>query len=140
MPNKYKRLFHYILFIVLIAMGANIIMSISNVKKGRNRLVEVQNQIDEQQKLRASLEKKLEYVKSDEFLRKEALEKLNLTKPNEKILVIDPEILKDYQNIINNSDSIEEAEKPVPEILLWLKEFKLDKYVNSVIIAGIVAR
>lgn len=63
----------------------------------------------------------IEYVRSDEYIEKSAVEKLNLTKPGYKILIINEKKPEDV-----NPDLADTPQAITPNWLLWLEKFGLD--------------
>ena len=102
-------------------MGIYLVFDLSrdlfNLIKKRERIENMEDKIEELALNSKELKERLEYVQSDEFVEKEARDKLNMAKEDEIIVVL-PEDFKvpDFQA---SKDSTED----LPNWQQWLKLF-----------------
>ena len=98
----------------------------------KERVLETQKRLEDLTLQNANLKKELEYKKSDEFVIKEAREKLNYTFEGEKIVVFPNEDLADSTQKSLESFGVKEETKDTlskqeasldPNYILWFKSF-----------------
>jgi len=91
------------------------------MKAGISRLENAQSNLENLKQENTDLKERIEYANSEEFIEKEALEKLNMTKPGYTILIVDgvkPESQK--HDLDGTSGGVS-----IPNYRLWLFEFNL---------------
>lgn len=117
--NRWK--YAIVVTIVLSVFIINTARSIYHNRKSLSRLDQAQSELDELILTNDQLKNDINYTQSEEFLEKEAFEKLGMTKPGYTVVVVDQSPTTDEQKTLE-ARSKEEAEKP---IILWLKLFNL---------------
>jgi len=109
-----KRIIPFIIIIILVFILKNIIFSINNLVRNESTVRDLENQLASRSMENKFLLERLKYVKSNEFIEKEAREKLGLSRDGE-IVVLFP--LRPQ-----TKDPIKE-EKKIPNWKLWLELF-----------------
>lgn len=102
--------------IVLIVNGARALIDSKNSIK---RMDEATLEASNLQKRNEDLKNSIEYAKSSEFVEKSALEKLNLSQPDNKIIVVDAMKPKE------SNDSAPEIHAEKPTWILWKEKLNL---------------
>lgn len=90
-------------------------MSISALLIDQNRSVELKNKLEQAQKDSQFLKERRYYVKTNEFIERDAREKLNMVQPGEYVILLPPPSTQ--QKSIKKPDDSENWEK-------WLNLFK----------------
>jgi cell division protein FtsB len=88
-----------------------------------SRLTEIRQKIQYAKEENLKLRTELKYVQTDEYLEKAAVEKLNMTKPGSKVLVIN----ENTPEIILKKQSKEPVIVKKTNYELWMEAFKLSK-------------
>jgi len=100
-------------FYLIISLSRNIL---TLVKKGEE--IKKQNlKVSELKEKNKELKTRLEYVSSEEFIEKEAREKLGMAKPGEEILVLPENVLE------KNKTKDKENEEELPNFKKWWRLF-----------------
>ncbi len=108
-----KKILFFTTVIVCILIINSLARSVYNLWHKQDLVVSVQEDLDKEKKERQKLEAQLSYVKGNEFIEKEARNKLFMVKPGES-------------GVILPSDLIEKkVEKKVPEPSNWQKWLNL---------------
>lgn len=113
--------FPIIITFILIAIFVGILRSIYRLNSSIKKIDEAKEKIEELEKINQELTEKIEYTNTPEFIEKEATERLNLTRPGEKIIIMG-----------DTTETYEEKESKransavnLPNWRLWLIEFKI---------------
>lgn len=97
-----------LLAILIVVIGSYFILSISRqiyrLYKTQDLVTNAQNKLDILKSEQQALKEQLDYQKSNEFIEKEARNKLGLVKPNEAIVVLPNDKSEDQSNL-TSSDS-----------------------------------
>lgn len=104
---------------ILLVVLLNTIRSTLELKNSYTRLDDIKNRVKTAQENNLRLKKELSYVKSDEYLEKAAVEKLNMSKPDEKILIIN----ENTPEVLSATKVKEPLQKQMQNWELWLKTF-----------------
>ncbi len=112
--------FPIIITIVLIFIFANIIRSIIRLNTSINKLDQAKEQVVEIENSNKELAEKIEFANTPEFIEKEATERLNLTRPGEKIIIMGDSSAT-YEEKENQSEKLPTKNE---NWRLWLSEFK----------------
>lgn len=94
-----------------------------NLLKKGEKIKEIERKVEELILKKKELEERLEYVKSEEFVEKEARDKLNMAKEDEVIMVL-PEGFK-TPNLVN-------SKTPNEDLANWQRWLRLFFWANSV--------
>lgn len=116
-----KKHFQYLLSVILIIFTINTIRSILEANKNVKKLQSIQTEVEKQIVKNANTKKQIDYVQTDKYIRKAALEQLNLTEPGYKILIMnekEPEEINTQLKTSKKEDSMLNWEN-------WLNEFNL---------------
>lgn len=112
---------HKLIFTLLLVLGLYLIGTSLNdiweLKKRGEETQRVQVKLEKVKKEREDLQKRLEYVKSTEFIEKEAREKLGRSKPGETILIL-PENVEKVMGVEE-----EQKKEELPNWRLWYDLF-----------------
>ena len=104
-----------IILIVVFILGAFISINLARVVflniENENRLSQRRNEVLGLEEEVGDLENQLEYYRSNEFLEKEARDKLQMVKPNETIIVIPEEIQKEIQKEADEANNQTQEQK-----------------------------
>jgi cell division protein FtsB len=104
--SKFKYLLGSILFIFL---SVSFVKSSFDVLKSKDRLDEVNVEVQELEEEKSEIEKDIEYRRSDEYVEEKARNELNLIKPGEKVYVVmggdDPS-----EGVLSETDVAEEPD------------------------------
>ncbi|OGZ40175.1 MAG: hypothetical protein A3I20_02645 [Candidatus Portnoybacteria bacterium RIFCSPLOWO2_02_FULL_40_15] len=112
--------FPIIITVILIFVLANIIRSIIRLNTSINKLDQAKEQVLELEKSNKELMERIEFSNTPEFIEKEATERLNLTRPGEKIIILgNPNAT--YEAKENKSANLPQKNE---NWRLWLNEFK----------------
>ena len=112
--------FPIIITVVLIFILANIIRSIIRLNTSINKLDQAKEQVVKIEKSNKELAEKIEFANTPEFIEKEATERLNLTRPGEKIIIMGDSSTT-YEEKENQSVNLSQKNE---NWRLWLSEFK----------------
>lgn len=82
-----KKLLPFILIIVLLLIIKNIISSIASLSQTKHIVTSLETQLKAKEQERSFQQQKLYYVKSDEFVEKQARQKLGMAKEGEYIVI-----------------------------------------------------
>jgi len=120
-------------YVFLVALILSILLaiysfgSLSGIYSKGYRLVEAEKKLDDLKKQNKRLKDKLEYSKSDEFVIKEAREKLNYSFPEEEIVVVPENYAQNSElpPISENSDKLVGITKNISKsnYQLWFEAF-----------------
>lgn len=108
-----------ILLLLIVVLGVLEIFSLSRqlfkLVSAGGRITQAQERLDKAKKENEMLNKQLTYYQSQDFLEKEARDKLNLAHPGETMVIIPKDLIQLYlqENQLQ--------EKTVPEKPNWLK-------------------
>jgi len=87
-----KKIINYL----ILAIGIGLIISLSRdiwrLLKVGDRIKEAQSKVEEQEERNRELRAQKEYYLSEEFVEKEARNKLNLSKEREKVVILPPNV------------------------------------------------
>jgi cell division protein FtsB len=111
---------------ILVYMLSNNIKSLLNYRNGLKRLEEKTQAINTLKLENEEIKKKIAKTETEEFLYKSAVDQLNLSKPNEKILILD----ETGENTPNQPTPNAQQKEPVLQnnftnFQLWRKAFNL---------------
>lgn len=96
---------HIILSIMLIIASVNITKTVYDILQSSKRLGVIENEVIALEETKGSLEKTIDYKKSDEFVAEKARNDLNLVLPGEKVYVIVGNVANSLQdNVLGGSD------------------------------------
>ncbi len=87
MPGILSRIKYFALVVLLVLATYNISRTTLEIYKSSRRLSEMEKEVEAKKSENASLKDRLKYTLTNEFVEKEARNKLNLVKPGEKILI-----------------------------------------------------
>lgn len=87
MPGILSRIKYFALVLLLILAAYNISRTTLEIYKSSRRLSEIEEEVKAKKNANATLKERLKYALTNEFVEKEARNKLNLVKPGEKILI-----------------------------------------------------
>ena len=115
---KEKSKFPIIVTTILLFLIFTNSRSVTNLKSSINRINTAETKIDDLAKQNEDLKEKIEQVSTEEYVEKEAVEKLNLTKPGQKIIIMEG---------IKPKDDIEKTNPAIPEPnwKLWLNRLNI---------------
>lgn len=128
MEEKNTNRFPLIITIILAVLVIGSLKSISNLNKGIERLTNAEDRLEALKLENEKLQADIEYAMSDEYLEKAAVEKLNMTKPGYKILVVES-----VNETRDNSEPIVLSESIIlkqPNWELWIEEFNFQKLLK----------
>lgn len=108
-----KKLIIISVLIITVIIIKNLYVSIKNLSNNSRIVDNLQKQLEAQKKENNFLQQKLSYVKSNEFVEKEARDKLGLVKNNEYIVIAPEQDAK--------KEEVEKTEDP--NWKKWLKLF-----------------
>ncbi|HEX6977230.1 MAG TPA: septum formation initiator family protein [Patescibacteria group bacterium] len=125
--ERLKRIIHNIrlitnilIIVVIILLSLSLLGSIKKILNANQKLTEAKNKIEAAQKEQEELKKKVAEAKSQEFIEKEARNKLGLAKAGEIIVVLpDAQTLK----LLAPTPEKEENFLPDPNWKKWAKLF-----------------
>jgi cell division protein FtsL len=118
-PNfKVQYLVPIVLFLILLST----VRSTIDIKQSLRRLEEIKEKLKLEEIQNQKLKNELNYVNSDNYVEKVAIEELNMTKPGYKILVINEVTPDDIQKQIIK----EPAQRQKSNLELWLEAFNLN--------------
>jgi cell division protein DivIC len=80
--------------IILLIASISFIKTTFQIMKSSSRLETLKNEVYELEIKKADLRKEISYQKTDEYIEREARNKLNMVRPNELVYVVDPELEK----------------------------------------------
>lgn len=111
--SVFQKLKYLFLSFVLIGMSISSIFSAYEVIKRGSRLTKARKELESLKLEKDRLLKRLEYVKSEEFIEEEARNKLNMIKPGEEVYlrpkIIGDELIDKYNegggNVLGESQS-----------------------------------
>lgn len=107
-----------LLFTILLSIS--LLKSINNITSGTQKVKDAEIKVKDLEKQNAELEIKVETVQTQDFIEKQARDKLGLAKPGETVVVLpDPEILRK----LAPERSTEETALPDPNWKKWMKIF-----------------
>jgi len=109
-----------VLLIILILICWAITQNLSRQKMVSEESKRLEKEILELEKQNLELSSLIEYFASQEYIEKEAREKLNLGKPGEKIVIM-PQEQKNNEMLVNNEEEKEQDFKNA--FLKWWKYF-----------------
>lgn len=112
--------FPIIISIVLLAILAGTIRSIFRLNASIKKIDQAKEEVIKLEKANKELVEKIEHTNTPEFIEKEATERLNLTRPGEKIIIMG-DTTETYQQ--KEARGANSAAK-LPNWRLWLIEFK----------------
>ena len=112
-----KRLIRYLILILGIYLVISLSRELFNLIKKGERTKEMEGKIEELRVKNKELKENLEYVKSEEFVEKEARDRLNMAKEDEVIVVL-PEGLELRDQQLEAS-----SEEDWPNWQRWLRLF-----------------
>jgi len=110
----------FVLLIILILICWAITQNLSRQKMVSEESKRLEKEILELEKQNLELSSLIEYFASQEYIEKEAREKLNLGKPGEKIVIM-PQEQKNNEMLVNNEEEKEQDFKNA--FLKWWKYF-----------------
>lgn len=85
-----KRLIFFAVLIASALVINNLVRSIYSLWKKHDLIVQAKKEVEEQKKQNRQLSEKLKIVESQEFVEKEARNKLFMVKPGERMVVLPP--------------------------------------------------
>jgi len=114
------KLSSYIVLILALILSFSLVKNISNVKSVEKMISDKEAEVEEAKKETEDLEKRLEYIQSQEFIEKQLRDKLGLAKEGETVVILPPpEILRTFA-----PEYVQEDEKlPDPNWRKWIKLF-----------------
>lgn len=128
-PIEGKNTLSIILFFILLILVINNIRSLINYRNGLNRLTVAQLELEKLETQNIELFSKIEEVQTSEFVEKTALERLNLTKEPQTILIMESLQTSQTEEIetAEISGNIQTPDTTLnSNISLWIKALKLD--------------
>lgn len=105
-----------IVMIILIINGARAVIESKNSIK---RMDKAEAEIKRLEEENSKLEKDVEYAKTNEFVEKNALERLNMTQPDNKIIIVDA------IEPNKTSEVTQKIDHQKPNWMLWREKFNL---------------
>ncbi|PIR42825.1 cell division protein FtsL [candidate division WWE3 bacterium CG_4_9_14_0_2_um_filter_35_11] len=112
--------FPIIITLILIAVLGGILRSTFRLNSSIKKIDQAKEKIVELEETNKKLTEKIEYANTPEFIEKEATERLNLTHPGEKIIIMgDPSTTYEKKESRSANSAIK-----LPNWRLWLAEFK----------------
>ena len=118
MKKEQKQYTQILITGILIVLILNTVRSIIQLNKSVKKVEDIKQRINMVESENIELKKKIQYALTDQFLEKEAVEKLKLVKPGYRILIINDK----YNSEDNEND---EGKVNEPNYKLWLKAFGL---------------
>ena len=113
--------FPILIFIVLIVLIINSAKSISGLRSSVNRLESAKKELTNLKEENKRLQNNIEYVQTEEYIEKAALEQLNLTKEGYTILIMETETPTYRENLQEKAENKE----IIQNWKLWAKTFGL---------------
>src|SRR3989337_2005949 len=89
-----KRLISILFLLIGIFLLGNLAQGIFDAWRGRERIQKMKQDLQEIAKENETLQQEVQYYQSEEFVEKEAREKLNLVKPGETVIIVPEEALR----------------------------------------------
>jgi len=89
-----KRLISILFLLIGIFLLGNLAQGIFDAWRGRERIQKMRQDLQEIARENETLQQEIQYYQSDEFVEKEAREKLNLVRPGETVIIVPEEALK----------------------------------------------
>ncbi|HKZ34300.1 MAG TPA: septum formation initiator family protein [Patescibacteria group bacterium] len=89
-----KRLISILFLFIGIFLLGNLAQGIFDAWRGRERIQKMKQDLQEIAKENETLQQEVQYYQSEEFVEKEAREKLNLVKPGETVIIVPEEALR----------------------------------------------
>src|SRR3989344_887004 len=89
-----KRLISILFLFIGIFLLGNLAQGIFDAWRGRERIQKMRQDLQEIARENETLQQEIQYYQSDEFVEKEAREKLNLVRPGETVIIVPEEALK----------------------------------------------
>lgn len=120
--NEHK-IFHAVIALVLILFIVGNFKSINESLNGLKKIEKAEIDLTHEKKEVESLEKKLVYIQTDEYIEKEAFERFRYTKDGGTVLVMQNQN-KDENHQEKQAISIEKTKSNFEK---WIGYFKLDK-------------
>ncbi|MBI2028622.1 MAG: septum formation initiator family protein [Candidatus Levybacteria bacterium] len=111
-----KKIVFVITIIVCLIIINNLVRSIYSIWQKEDLAISAQKELDYQKELNIKLKSQLSYVQTQEFIEREARNKLFMTKPNESIVIVS----KEEKESENPSDNKRENK---PNWKKWLELF-----------------
>lgn len=113
-----------ILVILVLIIGAYLVISLSrqlfSLWQAGGRIEKIRKRVEEAREENERLKRKLSFVQSEEFLEREARNKLNLAKPEETIVVVPQEVIKME---VERAQKEKERRVEIPNWRRWYKAF-----------------
>src|SRR5438132_1694781 len=95
LKTKLKLISRISILLFTVLLSISLLKSINNIASGNQKIQDAQNKLKELKKQNEELKTKVEGVQTQDFIEKQARDKLGLAKPGETVVVLpDPEILK----------------------------------------------
>ncbi len=120
LKTKLKLISRISILLFTILLSISLLKSINNITSSNQKIQDAQNKLKELKKQNEELKIKVEGVQTQDFIEKQARDKLGLAKPGETVVVLpDPELLKK----LAPERPSEETELPDPNWKKWAKLF-----------------
>jgi len=114
-----KSLFSFLLIVFFIWLSYSVGCSLWNTAQHQIRIVQERNEKSDLQEEVENYEKQVEYYESDIFLEELGRNKLGLVSPEEKIVVLPEEKLREIENLAR----LEQGKKIEDNITIWKRWF-----------------
>lgn len=89
-----KKIFFFIAIVILLVVISNLTRSIYDLRKKEDLIVAAQKELAKEKRKNQKLKSDLSYVESQEFIEKEARNKLFLVKPGEQKVLLDKDLIE----------------------------------------------
>jgi|SRR3990167_3207196 len=107
------------LLIILITFSFSFLRIMRSISEGKNRLLEVKNEVSQDLKEKENLEKEVMERQSLDFLEREARNRLNLIKPGERMVILPQNNSTDVETETKVEEKGKPLEKPRPNWQKW---------------------
>ncbi|MBI2414857.1 septum formation initiator family protein [candidate division WWE3 bacterium] len=106
---------HLVLTLLFIVAAVNFTRTTLNIIESSKRLDELKNTVSSLESKKNELKSELEYKKTDDFVEKEARNKLGMAKIGEEIFVV--------ENILGTNSALGQSKKALSNVQLWVQVF-----------------
>ncbi len=116
-----------IITVILLYLLSNNVQSLLNYRNGLKRLEDKTNAINQLESKNSEIKGQIANTETSEFLYKAAVDQLNLSKPGEKILILENPNNQDSEFKTNQDNSQDKENNPnqTNNFQKWIKSFNL---------------
>jgi cell division protein FtsB len=115
-----QKILSFLILVVGLVLIVNLSRQIVSSWRAGERIERAQRKVEEARQENRELKEELRYVQSDEFLEREARDKLHMVKEGEMIVVVPKEVVEEE---LDRARREKEVPEEIPNWKLWKEAF-----------------